>query len=175
MKKSKGRLLGAGKYLRLWDREGWEYVERHGIRGVVAIVAITDDRRLVLVEQLRPALEARVIELPAGLVGDQAGAEHEDLAVAAQRELLEETGYAAGRLELLFHAPLASGLSSSLITFYRAYDLARAHAGGGDETEDIVVHEVPLAEADDWLAAQRARGCYVDPRLYVALHLAAQD
>jgi ADP-ribose pyrophosphatase len=175
MKKSKGRLLGEGKYLRLWDRDGWEYVERHSVRGIVAIIAITDDRRLVLVEQLRPALDARVIELPAGLVGDLAGAEHEDLAMAARRELLEETGYAAERMELIFHGPLSSGLSSSLITFYRAYGLKKVHAGGGDETEDIVVHEVPLAEADVWLAAQRARGYHVDPRLYVALYLAARD
>ncbi|TAN38409.1 MAG: NUDIX hydrolase [Verrucomicrobia bacterium] len=175
MKKSKGRVLGEGKYLRLLDRDGWEYVERHSIRGIVAIIAITADRQLVLVEQLRRALDARVIELPAGLVGDLAGAEHEDLAVAARRELLEETGYAATRLEFLFHSPLSSGLSSSLITFFRAYGLKKIHAGGGDESEDIVVHEVPLAEADAWLAAQRVRGCYVDPRLYVALHLAARD
>ena len=175
MKKSPGRVLGEGKYLRLLDRDGWEYVERHNVCGIVAIVAITDSRRLVLVEQHRAALDARVIELPAGLVGDLAGAEHEDLAVAARRELLEETGYEAARLELVFHGPLAAGLSSSLITYFRARGLKKVHAGGGDENEEIFVHEVPLASADAWLAAQRARGCYVDPRLYVALHLAAQD
>ena len=175
MKKSKGRVLGEGKYLRLLDRDGWEYVERHSVRGIVAIVAITDDRRLVLVEQHRAALDARVIELPAGLVGDLAGAEQEELAEAARRELLEETGYAAEAMEFLFHGPLSSGLSSSLITFFRARNLKKVHAGGGDENEDIIVHEVPLAEADAWLAAQRNRGLFVDPRLYVALHLAAHD
>ena len=143
--------------------------------GIVVIVAVTDDRKLLLVEQLRPALNARVIELPAGLVGDLAGSRHEDLATAAHRELLEETGYAADRLDFLFAGPLASGLSSSLMTYYRARGLKKVHAGGGDETEDIVVHAVPLAEADAWLAAQRAQGRLVDPRLYVALHLAAGD
>ena len=175
MKKSKGRVLGEGKYLRLIDRDGWEYVERHSVRGIVAIIAITDDRRLVLVEQHRAALDAHVIELPAGLVGDLAGAEEEDLVVAAYRELLEETGYRARYMEFLFHGPLASGLSSSLITFFRARGLQKLHAGGGDENEAIVVHEVLLDDADIWLAAQRTRGRFVDPRLYVALHLAARD
>ena len=175
MTNPKGELLGAGKYLRLWSRSGWEYVERHNIRGVVAIIAITDDRRLLLVEQFRPALEARVIELPAGLVGDKPGTGTEDLAVAAQRELLEETGYAAERMELVFDGPLSSGLSSAHLTYYRARGLKKIDAGGGDETEDIVVHAVPLVEADAWLAAQRARGVLVDPRLYVALHLGARE
>jgi ADP-ribose pyrophosphatase len=171
----KGELLGEGKYLRLWNRGGWEYVERHNIRGIVAIIAITDDRKLILVEQHRAALNRRVIELPAGLVGDKPGQAQEDFALAAERELLEETGYAAERMELVFEAPLASGMSSTYLTYYRARGLKKIHEGGGDESEDIVVHAVPLTEADDWLAAQRARGLLVDPRLYVALHLASRD
>jgi ADP-ribose pyrophosphatase len=171
----KGELLGEGKYLRLWNRGGWEYVERHNIRGIVAIIAITDDRKLILVEQHRAALNRRVIELPAGLVGDKPGQAQEDFALAAERELLEETGYAAERMELVFEAPLASGMSSTYLTSYRARGLKKIHEGGGDESEDIVVHAVPLTEADDWLAAQRARGLLVDPRLYVALHLASRD
>jgi len=173
MKAPRGHILCAGRYLRLVNWEGWEYVERHGIRGIVAVVAVTDDRRIVLVEQYRAALDARVIELPAGLAGDRPGAEQEDLAAAARRELLEETGYAAAALELLFDGPLASGLSSALITYYRACGLRKVQAGGGDEVEEIIVHEVPLAAADTWLDAQRARGRLVDPRLYVGLHLAA--
>ncbi|MCX7009269.1 MAG: NUDIX hydrolase [Kiritimatiellaeota bacterium] len=175
MTKHKGDLLGEGKYLRLWNRSGWEYVERHSVRGIGAVVASADDRRLLLVEQHRPALEGHVIELPAGLVGGHPGKEQEDFTLAAQRELLEETGYAAERMELLFDGPLCSGLSSAHMTYYRAYGLKKVHEGGGDEMEDIVVHAVPLAEADAWLAAQRARGILVDPRLYVALYLATRD
>jgi len=175
MTKHKGDLIGAGKYLRLWNRGGWEYVERHNVRGIVAIIAVTDDRCILLVEQHRPALDARVIELPAGLVGDHPGQEQEDFALAAQRELLEETGYAAGRMELIFDGPLSSGLSSAHMTYYRAHDLKQIDEGGGDEMEDIVVHAIPLAEVDAWLAAQRARGILVDPRLYVALYLATRD
>ncbi len=175
MTNSKGDLIGEGKYLRLWNRGGWEYVERHNTRGIVAIIAVTADRRLLLVEQRRPALDARVIELPAGLVGDHPGQEQEDFALAAERELLEETGYAAGRMELIFDAPLSSGLSSAHMTYYRAHDLTQVDEGGGDEMEDIVVHAVPLAEVDAWLAAQRAKGILVDPRLYVALYLASRD
>ena len=79
------RVLGEGRWLRLVDDGGWEYAERSGSNGVVVIVAVTDDDRLVLVEQYRPAVKARVIEAPAGLVGDLAGYEDEDRLAAASR------------------------------------------------------------------------------------------
>src|SRR5688572_18561755 len=91
----KGRVLAQGKYLSLIDENGWEYVRRDGATGVVLIVAITDDRRLVLVEQFRTSVHRRVMELPAGLVGDGADDAEESLVVAARRELLEETGFEA--------------------------------------------------------------------------------
>src|SRR5438309_2192847 len=66
----RGRVLGEGKYLRLVERGGWEFVHRYGCSGVAVIVAFTPADRLLLVEQYRPAVDHRVIELPAGLVGD---------------------------------------------------------------------------------------------------------
>ncbi|HUV39721.1 MAG TPA: NUDIX hydrolase, partial [Planctomycetota bacterium] len=82
-------MICEGQHLRLVDQGGWEHVERIGVSGIVALVAVTASDEIVLVEQYRPALDRRVIELPAGLVGDRPGEEHEDLETAARRELLE--------------------------------------------------------------------------------------
>ena len=69
-------VMAAGKYLRLVKRGHWEFADRHTCKGAVAIVAVTDERRLLLVEQFRIPLMKNVLELPAGLVGDVAGEEH---------------------------------------------------------------------------------------------------
>ena len=98
---SADRILHEGEFLRLKRRDHWEYVERANARGAVVIVALTADDELLLVEQPRLPLQANVIELPAGLVGDIAGAEDEDLEIAGMRELEEETGYRAGRIDNL--------------------------------------------------------------------------
>src|SRR5215217_1288754 len=87
--------IAEGKRVRLVRRGDWEFVTRKKSSGIVAIVAVTDDYKLVLVEQYRPPVAKSVIELPAGLAGDEAGHEQEDLLTAARRELLEETGYEA--------------------------------------------------------------------------------
>src|ERR1700759_4607932 len=87
-----------GKYIRMVKRGKWEYAARKGVSGIVAIIAVTDDGKLVLVEQYRAPVGKRGIELPAGLAGDVAGQEDEELAAAAGRELLEETGYEASRM-----------------------------------------------------------------------------
>jgi ADP-ribose pyrophosphatase len=163
------QVLAAGKFLRLVKRGRWEYADRHTCTGAVAIVALTDDRRLILVEQFRIPLMKNVIELPAGLVGDVPGDEHEDLAVAARRELLEETGYEAGEMRWLFAGPSSAGLTSELVDFFLAHRPTRVHDGGGDAHEDIVVHEVPLTDAADWLAARVAGGALVDPKVYAGL------
>ena len=90
-------ILAEGKFLRLVRDGRWEYADRTRAQGAVVLVAVTDDNRLVLTEQYRIPLGQRVLELPAGLVGDIQGEEDEPLVTAADRELLEETGYQAGR------------------------------------------------------------------------------
>src|SRR5829696_410163 len=91
------RTVWAGRHLSVLARGTWEYASRNTRRPAVGIVAVTDDGKVLLVEQRRPPVNRNVIELPAGLAGDIAGAEHESLLEAAQRELLEETGYTASR------------------------------------------------------------------------------
>lgn len=164
------RTLYEGDFLRLKRTAHWEYVERANARGVVVIVALTDDDELVLVEQPRLPVGGPVIELPAGLVGDIAGAEDEELAMAAARELEEETGYRPARLEFLAAGPPSAGLANEVISFYRARGLRRIHEGGGDDSEWITPHIVPLAEVERWLTERQADGVLVDPKIYAGLY-----
>ena len=121
------RVLAEGRYLTLVDEAGWEYVTRRGVTGIVVIVAITDDGKLVLVEQHRTAVHGRVIELPAGLVGDGAAHAGEALTDAAARELVEETGYAAREM-----VPLAACAARGLAVDPKLYaGLYLVDADGG--------------------------------------------
>lgn len=169
------RVIAQGKYIRLVDVDGWEFAERCNARGVVAVVAITPDRRIVLTEQLRRAVGVRVIDLPAGLAGDTPGDENEALAIAAKRELVEEVGYDADAMVELATTPPSPGLTSELVTFFRADGLRKVSAGGGVEGEGIVVHEVPLAELDRFLDEQKKRGALIDVKLFAGLHLAKES
>jgi ADP-ribose pyrophosphatase len=171
---ARGRVLAQGKYLTLVDDGGWEFVTRHRVTGIVVLVAITPERELVLVEQHRAPVGASVIELPAGLVGDIPGHEAESLAVAAHRELVEETGFEAREMRALGAGPIAVGISDEVLTFFEARGLRRVGPGGGDDTEDIEVHVVPLATLETFLEAKRAGGRAVDPKIYAGLYLAGE-
>ena len=163
-------MLARGKYLELIDEGGWEYVHRHAVSGVVLIVATTAERELVLVEQNRVPVHSRTIELPAGLVGDLPGQTHEPLERAAARELEEETGFTASAWRPLIEGPAAVGSSTEVVSFFRATGLTRVGSGGGDHTEDITVHVVPLTEVAAFLTAKVAAGLLVDPKIYTALY-----
>jgi ADP-ribose pyrophosphatase len=165
------RVLAEGRYLTLLDDSGWEYVTRREVAGIVVIVAVTDGGKLVLVEQHRRAVRRRVIELPAGLVGDDADRRTEGLAEAARRELEEETGYAARELVELAHGPTAVGVSDESVTFFQALGLTRVGPGGGDATEDITVHEIPLGDVGRFLADRQRQGLLVDPKIFAGLYL----
>jgi len=166
------RVLAEGRFARLVAQDGWEWAERVNTPGAVIVVAITADRQLVLVEQYRIPLGCWAIELPAGLVGDTLGSEHESLAEAARRELLEETGYEAAQLEFLVAGPSSPGLVNEIYTFFLARDARRVGLGGGDASERIHVHLVPLNEVDVWLERKRSAGVAVDPRVYAGLYFA---
>jgi ADP-ribose pyrophosphatase len=161
--------LYQGKHIRLVRSGRWEFVKRNNVCGIVGIVAVTEARELILVEQFRVPVNASVIELPAGLAGDLADAPVEDLAIAAKRELLEETGYDAAEMQFLAEGPVSAGLSDEVITLFRATGLTKHHDGGGDESEDITVHHVPLERIDAWLAEQRKAGKLIDLKLYAGL------
>lgn len=158
-----------GRYLSLVEREGWEFATRSNARCVVALVAVTSADEIVLVEQYRKPIGVNVIEIPAGLVGDLTDWDEPVLAAAA-RELEEETGFAARQMKLLMELPSSAGMSDEIISFVLAEDLHRVGPGGGDASEDIVVHLVPLSAADDWLMEQLHSGKTLDPKVYSALY-----
>jgi ADP-ribose pyrophosphatase len=160
-------ILGEGRYLRLVREGRWEWAERVGIDGIVVVVALTPSDELLLVEQHRPPLGAPVLELPAGLVGDELSGE--EMGQAAMRELEEETGWRAARVERLTAGPVSPGTTREVLSFYRAHDLTRAGVGGGVGGESITVHAVPRASVGAWLAAREAAGVWVDPKIYAGL------
>lgn len=167
--------LYAGRWLNLKRRSGWEYAERTNPQGAVIIVAMTDQGELLFVEQYREPIEARTIEMPAGLIGDIAGSEHEDAVTTAHRELIEETGFAADRMDYIVGGPVSSGMSTELAHFVRATQLRQVSAGGGDASEDITVHRVLLQEAGAWLLAKGKQGYWLDPKLWAGLYFAERD
>lgn len=166
--------LGGGRYLRLVRRGTWEYVTRVSGPNVVAVVPITDDGRVLLVEQHRVPVGRTCIEIPAGLVGDHGSPEGESMEAAARRELLEETGYEAERLIELAGGPTTPGLSDETMTFFLATRLRRVGAAVGDGHEEITLHEVPLAGLREWLEKMAAAGKAADVKVYAGLALAAK-
>lgn len=160
--------LFSGRFLRLNQRGSWEYAERTNAGSAVIVVAVTPDDKVLFVEQFRVPIQCRSIEMPAGLVGDLG--EEESVELAAQRELLEETGWQAERIEYLMAGPSSSGMSNEMIAFVRAHGLSRRHTGGGDDSENITVHEIPRAEAARWLDARRREGYSIDPKVYAGLY-----
>ncbi len=167
--------LLAGKFLALVKEGHWEYVDRTTATGAAIIIAVTEERKLLLVEQYRIPAHARTIELPAGIIGDDPGYGDEAHAEAARRELLEETGYEAALIEPLTHGPASSGLTSEIVTLFLATRLRRAGAGGGVAHEEITVHEVPLNEVHDWLEAKAKSGALIDPKIYAGLYFIGRN
>ena len=163
------KVLGEGHWLRLLSERGWEYAERHRGNTAVIIAAKTPEDKIVFVEQVRVPFAGAVIEFPAGLVGDIDGHEDEDPAIAAARELVEETGWKAGSLTEVARGPVSPGISIETIILYHAKDLKKVGPGGGDDRETIRVHEVPADEVEEWLQAQRSQGLLIDPKIFAGL------
>ncbi len=159
----------AGRFITAKTRGKWEYVTRsRGIRAAV-ILAIDEHDHVLLVEQFRVPLGKPCLELPAGLIGDDEGAEGEDASAAAARELEEETGYLAGRMEVLGEFYSSPGMVSESFTLLRAHGLTRTGPGGGTAGEDITVHRVALSGLAGFVDKARARGLGIDVRLLMLL------
>ncbi len=161
-------IVWQGQFVTAKKRGRWEYVGRaRGIRAAVILPLVDDD--VILVEQYRVPLGRNCLELPAGLIGDIDGAEDENDLAAAGRELEEETGYRARRLEDLGDFISSPGMVSESFTLVRATGLERVGPGGGTEGENITVHRVALAELRQFIAAKRAQGCAIDVRMLLLL------
>lgn len=155
-----------GKYIRVVRDGRWEFVERCG--GVHAVVILAQhDGNVILVEQSRvPLGNRKCIELPAGLVGDEDDKGVEDTAI---KELEEETGFTAARIERLGEFHSSPGMVAEGFTLVRAHDVRKIGDGGGTEHEEIEVHLVPRDEISRFVETKRGEGCAIDVKMLLLL------
>ncbi|HEX8616184.1 MAG TPA: NUDIX hydrolase [Thermoanaerobaculia bacterium] len=162
-----------GKHLLVKETDDWQFVERKKGKTAVAVLAMTGDGKVILTEQLRKPLGKRVIDYPAGLVGDEEG--HNDPAESAKKELEEETGYACESVEHLATGPSSAGITSEIVSFYRARGVTRKGEGGGVDGEDIKVHTIARDELVAWLKEKEKEGILVDLKLWGGLYFLDRD
>ena len=159
-------IMWQGKFVTAKRKGKWEYVSR--ARGIkAAVIFAVEDNHVLLVEQFRVPLGKTCIELPAGLIGDQT--EGEDPLEAAGRELEEETGYRAAKLESLGEYYSSPGMVSESFTLVRASGLTKISEGGGVEDEGIIPHRIALDQLSDFIAVKRNEGCGIDVKLLLLL------
>ncbi|SDI96960.1 NUDIX hydrolase [Salimicrobium halophilum] len=113
--------------------------------GAVAILAITDENKLVMVEQYRKPLEKSLIEIPAGKL--EKGETPEGTAI---RELEEETGYTTDHIKLINSFYTSPGFADEIVYIYLADNLQRLEQTvEGDEDEFVTMKEVTIEEAEE--------------------------
>jgi ADP-ribose pyrophosphatase len=138
-----------------------------GHPGGVAMVALDEAGRVLMVRQWRHAIGRALLEIPAGTLDRRADGSVEEHAGEAARELEEETGYRAATWRYLGGFYTAPGFTSELMHLYLATDLSPAHEGrlGPDEDERLELEAVPLDDA----VAMADRGEIADAKSIVGL------
>jgi ADP-ribose pyrophosphatase len=164
-------ILFEGQHMVFLRRKGWEYIQHRTAPEAAMIVAITPGDEIVLAEEFRLPMNAPVVSLPAGLIGDEAP---EGAIDAARRELREETGYEAPSFDLLAKGPGSAGQSSEMVTFFLASGAVRAGEQAAHDVGKIRVHVVPIAELPDWARARESEGAVIDPKIWAGLYLAGR-
>lgn len=156
-----------GRYISAVRRGRWEYVSRTGSTDAVVVIA-EHDGKIILVEQYRVPVGARCLELPAGLVGD----EDKDATVegTAVKELEEEAGFTAERIEILGDFQSSPGMVAESFTLVRAHGVRKVGEGGGTGDEDIAVHLVERSQIPAFVAARRSEGVAVDVKLLLFMN-----
>ena len=155
-------IIWTGQFVTAKRRGKWEYVTRS--RGIkAAVILAVEDGHVLLVEQYRVPLGSNCLELPAGLIGDHDA--NEGMFESAARELEEETGYRADRLEDLGAYYSSPGMLGESFNLVRARGLTHVSEGGGVDGEDIIVHRVKLTGLAAFIVAKREEGCAIDAKL----------
>ena len=160
--------LYESKWLGLYRTGHWDYVRRPNSLACVGILAITPDDEVVLIEQFRIPVGKTVIEIPAGLVGDEPEFAGESLARTAGRELMEETGYEAGEIEEILASPTSAGMTPEFTHLFLAKGLVKTSEGGGVAGEKITTHLVPVKKLRSFLAERQAKGDAIDFKIHAA-------
>ncbi len=136
--------------------------------GAVAILALTDDNKIVMVEQYRKALEQTIVEIPAGKLE-----KGEEPAGCARRELEEETGYVCDTLKLLTSFYTAPGFANEIIHIFLASGLTKKeNSAAMDEDEFVNLEEVTLEEALQYIKEQKI---YDAKTIYAVQYLQLQE
>lgn len=119
--------------------------------GAVAVIAVTDEGKIVLVEQYRKAMEKALVEIPAGKLE-----QGEAPLATAMRELEEETGYICEDMKLLYSFYTSPGFADEIIYLYEATGLTKKEDKADlDEDEFVDLLEVTLEEAWELIQEQR--------------------
>jgi ADP-ribose pyrophosphatase len=160
-------LMWEGKFIRAIRRGKWEYASR--ARDIRAVVILAEfEGKVILVDQPRVGPDCRCLELPAGLVGDLDP--NATIEATAIKELEEETGFTAERVERLGDFYSSPGMLAEAFTLVRVHGVRRIGAGGGDESEDINVHLVARADIANFLEQKRAEGFGMDVKLLLLVN-----
>ena len=158
-----------GRYLSLREIDDWEFATRPNATGVVGIFAMTPDRQIILVEQHRRPVQARVLEICAGLIGDEAEFAQESISDCAKRELLEETGYSPETITHLISSPTSAGMTDETTHLFFAKNCQKIEAGGGVDGEDITTHLVPFDQLSSFLSRSSLSGLLIDFKIHACL------
>ncbi len=119
--------------------------------GAVAVIAVTDEGKIVLVEQYRKAMEKALVEIPAGKLE-----QGEAPLTTAMRELEEETGYICEDMKLLYSFYTSPGFADEIVYLYEATGLTKKEDKADlDEDEFVDLLEVTLEEAWELIQEQR--------------------
>lgn len=135
-----------------FDTGEQEIYREHILAGdAVAIIAITDDNDLIMIQEPRTPVERVVLDIPAGKLENGENPEE-----AAKRELEEETGYRAKYVKRLRDVYPSVGYSNEKLTICLAKNLeiSKPHL---DFDEDIEVVKIPLKEAKELLDCNKLK------------------
>ncbi|MDD5071747.1 MAG: NUDIX hydrolase [Patescibacteria group bacterium] len=177
MRKFSRKVLWQGKFIRVVGKEFsnrngtrgiWECVELNETKNIVMIFALTKKKEVILARQFRFPLEKDIVELPAGLA-DKKG---ESLAEAAERELLEETGYKAEKLIFAGRGFFNQGLINNEIFIYfaPAANFAGFEGVSSDDSEEIEVVRVPLKKLAEF-CLKKHKNFEIDLKILNALKI----